>query len=366
MASSSTSGAMAAGRPGRQPAPAGMHAAPSGKGSHRNRQKRPAVRINEDHNTVHDVPARGSKRARTEGGGAAAAAAEDPAGPAAVAGSRLKGYSMDSDDEDDEDDDKQERYTLRDEDQHEELDQDFQDGGVRLTGFNLDEEEEEGYFDETGNFVFSKQKEDHEGDNWLQDAAQYVPKDKPAVAPNYHDAAVDPDKRSRADLLAGLIKHMKPRETVQQCMRRLGGTPAAGQRRWQKGSKGGSGSGGGGQELSEQDKAAFDEITACTDELLADGEFDVYTYSYEKVAYEIKEQESKAAMNTADDKGPKFEYKWTKDALETYGPFSAKQMLEWQEKGFFTPETMCRELKEGGREASWYSAKRVDFDLYID
>ena len=41
---------------------------------------------------------------------------------------------------------------------------------------------------------------------------------------------------------------------------------------------------------------AFGELTACTDELLADGEFDVYSYSYEKVAYELKELEAQAAQ----------------------------------------------------------------------
>eukprot|EP00035_Acanthoeca_spectabilis_P035824 m.36413 g.36413 ORF g.36413 m.36413 type:complete len:209 (+) comp7571_c0_seq1:656-1282(+) len=113
------------------------------------------------------------------------------------------------------------------------------------------------------------------------------------------------------------------------------------------------------------DEAAFAELTACTDELLADGEFDVYSYSYEKVAYEIKELESAPVAAVEDNTGPKFEYKWSEDALETYGPYTAKQMLSWQEQAFFKDGAVCREIKEGS-ETRWYSAKRVDFDLYID
>lgn len=34
---------------------------------------------------------------------------------------------------------------------------------------------------------------------------------------------------------------------------------------------------------STEDKALFNALTGCADELLSQGEYDVYTYSYEKV-----------------------------------------------------------------------------------
>jgi hypothetical protein len=90
---------------------------------------------------------------------------------------------------------------------------------------------------------------------------------------------------------------------------------------------------------------------------------------------------------------------WSQDALEAYGPYTATQMLEWQGKGFFKEGVVCREIKEvslfsrsffwfrrwslhctahtltadrcvtagsQGQDTTWYSSKRVDFDLYID
>lgn len=103
-----------------------------------------------------------------------------------------------------------------------------------MTAFNLEEEEEEGYFDASGNYFLNKKDENHEGDNWLDDAGQYVPKSAEVVQSNYREAAEDPQKRDRAALLSGMLKHMQPRETAQQAMRRLGGPPAPSQRRWQK------------------------------------------------------------------------------------------------------------------------------------
>jgi hypothetical protein len=131
------------------------------------------------------------------------------------------------------------------------------------------------YFDESGNYFLHKEKDEHEGDNWLEDAEQYIaPKAAAAPRVEFVADASDPQKRSRADLLAGMIKYMQPRETVQQAMRRLGGKAPGGQRKWQKkkATEAAEADSSGG---SAADDKAFGELTACTDELLADGEFDV-------------------------------------------------------------------------------------------
>eukprot|EP00035_Acanthoeca_spectabilis_P035826 m.36412 g.36412 ORF g.36412 m.36412 type:complete len:239 (+) comp7571_c0_seq1:229-945(+) len=198
-----------------------------GKGTKRGAGKRKAVTMVEENNTVHEIPSRAEKRTRTE---------PNEAGEARESNQRrIEGYSLDSDDEDEEAAEVlKSRYVLKDEDEHEKLDETFQDGGVRVTAFNLEEEEEEGYFDASGNYFLNKKDENHEGDNWLDDAGQYVPKSAEVVQSNYREAAEDPQKRDRAALLSGMLKHMQPRETAQQAMRRLGGPPAPSQRRWQK------------------------------------------------------------------------------------------------------------------------------------
>mmetsp|Transcript_29753 Transcript_29753/g.78053 ORF Transcript_29753/g.78053 Transcript_29753/m.78053 type:complete len:361 (-) Transcript_29753:84-1166(-) len=337
--------------------------------SKRAKGKRKAVRVAEDRNEVHTIPARAPKRTRTDadpidddGDSAAAEAA------AIAAKNRLGGYSLDSDDEDEEATEvQQSRYELQEDDEHEDLDTTFKDGGVRVTAFNLEEENEDGYFDEAGNYFENKKDADHEGDNWLADAEKYIPGDKEQQTSKSFAAADAPEvkKRDRLELLAGLLRHLHPRESVQKAMRRLGGSLS--EPSWKQAKKGGKAAAAAASRptATAEEEAAFSELTACTDELLGAGEFDVYSYSYEKVAYEIKqlEEAAQAAASAADDSGPKFEYKWSEDALETYGSYSARQMLSWQEQGFFKDGVMVREMKEG---KSWYNAKRVDFDLYID
>jgi hypothetical protein len=103
-----------------------------------------------------------------------------------------------------------------------------------VTAFNLEEEEEDGYFDASGNYFENKKDDSHEGDNWLETAGQYVAKPKKAIVPNFAEPTADPEKRDRCNLLTGMLKHLQARETVQQAMRRLGGQPPSGQRRWKK------------------------------------------------------------------------------------------------------------------------------------
>lgn len=154
---------------------------------------------------------------------------------------------------------------------------------------------------------------------------RYVPKEKEVGARNFvAEPTADPKKRSRADLLAGMLKHLQPRETVQAALRRLGGGPAAAkQRRWQKQRAGGKPAATD-KDQAPHDEAAFAELTACTDELLADGEFDVYSYSYEKVAYELREHEAKAAAAAEEDTSvAKFEYKVRRAKPSLVGRFWA-------------------------------------------
>ncbi len=48
-----------------------------------------------------------------------------------------------------------------------------------MTGFNLDEENEEGHFDEAGNYIRHKD-DDKAGDAWLEGAAVYSGPVRPA------------------------------------------------------------------------------------------------------------------------------------------------------------------------------------------
>lgn len=281
-------------------------------------------------------------------------------------------HTLDSDEEDAEDKIKS-VYKETDEDQHEDLDTGFTDGGVRVTGFNLNDEMDEGHFDENGNYVPQRDKEAAE-DVWYEEANIYKPK-APAV-----EEDSDSDEaplRSRLELLKAILGALHPGETTTKAMRRLGGQPVA-DRKFRAGASK--------PVAAPADLAAVSALTEAMNEVLAGGYIDIYQDTYEKIAHEIRQLErdpadivfdkggaqhdggdegGAAAEAPADDPNAvMFEFKWeNKPEAEVHGPYSARHMLDWQDQGYFPGEVFCRETRKGP-DAPFYSSKRIDFELY--
>ena len=196
-------------------------------------------------------------------------------------------------------------------------------------------------------------------------------------------------KRSKPALLAAIVKLLKPQESVQRALRRLGGDTGTA-RKWQlqKKKKGGDGA----APAEGLDLASFEELTGCADELCGHGYYDIYQATYEKLSYEVKQcrepgdtpgqsstqqpqaaaaaaavaasaSEGGAAMpaQSGTSSGVMFHFKWSKDEnAELFGPFSAEQMCEWQDQDYFKNGVFCREVGK----AEFYDSKRIDFELY--
>lgn len=57
-----------------------------------------------------------------------------------------------------------------------------------------------------------------------------------------------------------------------------------------------------------------------------------------------------------------WEYKWDEgEDSQIYGPYSSEDMLAWNKQGYFRNGVYVRKVNE----KSFYSSKRIDFDLYI-
>jgi hypothetical protein len=56
---------------------------------------------------------------------------------------------------------------------------------------------------------------------------------------------------------------------------------------------------------------------------------------------------------------------WTdEEEAEVHGPFTAQQMLDWKEQGFFgAGGVLARELGKGD-DTLFYNTNRIDFDLF--
>jgi len=292
--------------------------------------------------------------------------AEEGDGESATA---KKNYSLDSDEEEDvrskkldvNDIDGQEDTTMR------------RDGEQVITPFNLDDENEEGHFDENGNFIFDKKASEEIRDSWLDSIDMQK---LPAVVPlesASKESTPDPlSKFTTAEILGQIISILKPSETITKALKRLGGTQLSASQRLRLKKKGQL------PTANPADKEQLEKLTSLSDWMLHQGRDTIYQDTYEKLNYEIKqatedifgdmeeEGESSKSKRVKLDHDPpvSMELNWYyKTDGVTNGPLSSSEMFDMQNKSAFKPgTTVC---KETNKEA-FYDVKRINFDDYID
>ncbi|XP_030042264.1 CD2 antigen cytoplasmic tail-binding protein 2 [Microcaecilia unicolor] len=329
-------------------------------------------------------------------------------------GSRFKGkHSLDSDEEDDEEAGDSQKYDIlssEDVEGQESATIDFE-GGVKITPFNLQEEMEEGHFDSEGNYFLKKEAEIR--DNWLDNIdwvkiKEQVPgKQKPQTEDEEDEDSEREEHKAleRKAVLEGLLEMLRPGETVARAIQRLGGkgtkSPGAG---WAHGSRKKQAEHDRAKEVEQKEaesqwKEQLERLTGLADQMVAQGFYEIYQDTYEKVAYHLKvmtsaalppdakgdsrepldmfaddiEEEKLSKVQTGKnikgssvgDEPPEamWEYKWenTKGA-ELYGPFSSTQMQDWVDQGYFPDGVYCRKVENS--EGQFYNSRRIDFDLY--
>ncbi|TVU09345.1 hypothetical protein EJB05_42815 [Eragrostis curvula] len=174
----------------------------------------------------------------------------------------------------------------------------FVDDGIRIEPFNLEQEREEGYFDENGNFV-EYAKGNELKDAWL-DSVQVDPTFAAKMQNKGKEKEEDFQDLSSDDI--GKIKRrianmLEPGETVLQALKRLKNTST---------DKRGK--------MTEGTKCIFDELTEAAMKLMDNGEYDVYsddreTFEREAAGYErlararlgLPEVEEHIVEDTAED-----------------------------------------------------------------
>ena len=303
-------------------------------------------------------------------------------------------HSIDSDEEEEIDKNK---YEILDDEEIEGQEDDTieKDGEVKITPFNLKEEQEEGDFSTDGAFVWKKTREVN--DAWLENI-DWV-KVKSVTSDDEKRQAVQDLKEDEAEAAydqsetyKAILALMKPGETVARAIRRLSGASgsAPGQQRImqqrqrkidQKLKKG--------QPLSPEEEATrlsrldMTKLTGLADAVLSrSGNMEIYEETYEKISYLLKQTEDDALDMFADelDGKPKeeietektvidfneevhWEFKWENtDSAEIHGPHSSSEMLKWQENSFFAKGVYVRKV---GGSKDFTDGKRIDFDLYV-
>ncbi|KAG8191248.1 hypothetical protein JTE90_003261 [Oedothorax gibbosus] len=313
-------------------------------------------------------------------------------------------HSLDSDEEDDKEQAK--KYNVLDPNDLEGQEDgtiDF-DGEIKITPFNMKEELEEGYFDKEGTYIFQKD-EDQIKDQWLDDIDWVKIKAREDLKRKSEGSDEDSeDERPPIDLVdkyKRMIELMKPGETVQKAIRRLGGNKASwsASNRWKKKKEASDSTS---KQENEADPEKLQLLTSLADEIVHSGDMDVYQQTFEKMSYyvnskaaveksgangedpsldmfgdefEEKVEDNKVsssdhvptpeAVETADPESEvMWEFKWeAAEDAKIYGPYPTMQMQQWVEEKYFEDGVMVRQVGKQNKE--FYSSKRMDFELYL-
>ena len=306
-------------------------------------------------------------------------------------------HSIDSDDEEDDRQAEAKFEKMKDDDiEGQEDDTLRDDGDIKITPFNLKEEQQEGSFSKDGNFVWNKK--DEIKDAWLDEVDWVKVKEKTKAEIEKEEKADDAEDDAQESYneisnYKQMVEMMRPGESVAKSLRRLGGNKGfvSQSQRWKK-KKAGAVE----DPAEKENKEKMLKLTGLADAILSrSGNMEIYEETYEGILFKIKtEEEKKVGAKTSipegvdeddaldmfadslDDKSeipPKkdekpaavldevmWEFKWKADDSELHGPHSSQTMLDWQEGGYFSEGVLVR--KVGGTD--YADSKRIDFDLY--
>lgn len=289
-------------------------------------------------------------------------------------------HTLDSDEEDDEVD--AEKYNIMDGDQIEGTEKstiEF-DGDIKITPFNMDEELETGHFDKEGTYIFEKETDIR--DNWLDNINwSSVDNQKKSNKTNEEDEEEEiPASVNTGELYSQLVELMQPGESIQKAIQRYGKSC----QRTKKGQK---------RKLDSKSSEDDDEsnvakgnmlkLISIADKLLSSGDMDIYERKFEELKLHLNKAKqgempdndmfsddfnSKASGSAAKveplNDEVQWEFKWEdKEDAPIYGPHSSGEMLAWVNQGYFEKGVFVR--RKAATDSSFYSSKRIDFELYI-
>lgn len=261
--------------------------------------------------------------------------------------------------------------------QEEGVDKEIGMGGLKrnapkIDAFNMKNEQEEGAFDEAGNFIRKAVDPDAVHDRWLEG----VSKKEMKRAREAHEkreaelraARKEDDSLLTQDLLRSLILHLERGETPIEALARLGRARKSDQKKvpkWKlKKLKDRGRKEGGGADAMDVDhgkepadpaqtrvKEAINVITEAADKLLAREYAEVYETERELLVREWQDEAGErwreptpAAEAAAGDgaggtagAGSMWEYRWTdgRDGESVQGPYDGPTMKAWQDAGYF-------------------------------
>ena len=253
----------------------------------------------------------------------------------------------------------------------------------KLDAFNMRSENEEGRFDETGNYVRKAMDPDALHDNWLEGVSKKDMKRAKEAQEQREREQRQKDREDDAlvtsDLLGTLIRNMQIGETVLEALQRLNKSSTAGGAKskpipkWKQKKKDKMNGNGEAMEVDKppedpaetKRKEAVEAITGAADQLMTRGDLEVYDHEREILMRMYKREtgddwvDERRTDHEADDGADgnddkMWEYHWAdgRDGDQIHGPYDNATMKAWNEAGYFGQGFECRPAGSSGTEWS--------------
>jgi hypothetical protein len=208
----------------------------------------------------------------------------------------------------------------------------FQDDGYTIEPFNLQNENDEGFYDIEGNYV-RHSKKGEEFDAWndgLEDHEMKMKVFDPKLIHKKPEKVEEPINPT--ELMQIICEILLDGENVKQALKRL--APVQKFPKTKKNQK---------IEKNKEIKVNlpssedFNKLTDAAYKLSEDGYIDVYDDKKEIFISKLKPKETEQVN---------WEYKWVGGNDEIFGPFSTQQMKEWSSLGYFQTPLMVRKVND--------------------
>ncbi|PWY86880.1 hypothetical protein BO70DRAFT_360598 [Aspergillus heteromorphus CBS 117.55] len=226
-----------------------------------------------------------------------------------------------------------------------------------LDAFNMRTEQEEGKFDDQGNYIRKAVDPDAVYDSWLEGVSKKDIRLAKEAADKREEERKEKDKQSdsvlTADALKILITHLERGETILEALARIG-KGAQRKPKWQanrnKNRKKQQVAGTEDSEMTDEDpkeaarKQAIDAITGAADILMTRGQAEVYDTEREILTRQYRRETGEAWVDPPlGDSGPAeesptmWEFRWSdaRDGGIIHGPYDSNAMESWKNAGYF-------------------------------
>lgn len=241
-----------------------------------------------------------------------------------------------------------------------------------LDAFNMSAEQEEGRFDEAGNYVRKAVDPDAVYDSWLDGVSKKDIRKAREAAEKRDEERKEKDRMNdsilTADALTTIITHLERGETILEALARLG-KGLQRKPKWQNKRNKKKQNATEDTEMTDENpdeaerRKAIDALTGAADILMGRGQPEIYDTERELLTRQYRNETGEswvdppaASDNNDPEQGPKmWEFRWAdaRDGGDPHGPYDSATMESWKEAGYFGEGVEFRQVGDTG---SWRHA----------